>query len=103
MALKACICRTLNITQYPDNENGVKQIFKTHDFAQLELLSGLRSAITSKRRASAIFESNWSLVTSWKPDDRYAVNQSNATDAADMLEALRSDTEGVLTWLSQQW
>ena len=103
MALKACVCKSLNVSDYPDNENGTRLLFRTHDFSQLTLLAGLRTTVATKCTESTQFANNWSLVTSWRPDFRYAVHEKTATDAQDMLEALRTTPEGLLTWLSQQW
>ncbi len=103
LALKACVCRHLGITEYPESEPHLKGFFRTHDFRSLELVAGLRSSISEKRQASFAFDANWTLVTSWKPEDRYLLNSKTQSQAHDMLEAIRSSPEGVLTWLSQQW
>ncbi len=101
LALKACICKSLALPEYPDGEAGVRQI-KTHDFWVLALFAGLRSLIEEKRSASPDFAGNWSIVTGWQLDDRYAIRKSRQNAQA-MLEALRSNPEGVLPWLSQRW
>jgi HEPN domain-containing protein len=103
MALKACICKTLKVPEYPDEEQGTKSAFKTHDFDSLVLLAGLRPAVEDKRKASKDFRENWSLATGWKPYDRYVLNGKTAENAEATLNALRSPTEGVLVWLSKQW
>ena len=102
MALKACVCKTLDLAEYPDTEQGARQIFRTHDFALLELLAGLRARVIDQSRESVLFRQNWSLVADWKVDFRYSSSRTQA-EAHAMLEALRSRPEGVLTWLSQQW
>ena len=48
MALKACVCKTLDIPGYPDTEPGIRQFLKTHDFGTLELLAGLRSRVAEQ-------------------------------------------------------
>jgi len=103
LALKACVCRHLGVDEYPEGEPNLKGLFRTHDFRSLELIAGLRSSIAAKRQASFAFDANWTLATSWKPEDRYLLNFKKQNEAHDMLEALRSTPEGVLTWLSQQW
>jgi HEPN domain-containing protein len=99
LALKACICKCLDIETYPDSE----RLFKTHDFDMLELLAGLTVRREAQRRASAVFDYNWNLATGWKPEDRYLLDGNTEADAFAMLQALRSAPEGVLTWLSNQW
>ncbi len=102
LALKACICKSLALAEYPDGEAGVRQVFKTHDFWVLALFAGLRLPIEEKQSVSAEFAGNWSIVTGWQLDDRYAIRKSRQNAQA-MLEVLRSDPEGVLPWLSQRW
>jgi len=101
LALKACICKTLSLSEYPEKELG--KAFLTHDFDALQLLSGLRSQIAAERNASIQFNSNWSLCTTWKPEQRYVISGKTQQDALDLLDALRSSPEGVLVWLSQKW
>jgi HEPN domain-containing protein len=103
LAMKACVCRHLGVEEYPESEPNLKGLFRTHDFRSLELVAGLRSSVSAKRQASLTFDDNWTLATSWKPEDRYLLNSKNQNEAHDMLEAVRSAPEGVLTWLSQQW
>ena len=103
LALKACVCKSLGVNEYPENEPGLKQLFRTHDFNALELLAGLRSSVAEKRKASLQFDNNWALAISWKPEDRYALKLRNENDARAILESIRETPEGVLTWLEQQW
>jgi len=103
LALKACVCKHLGVSEYPENEPNLKPFFRTHDFRSLELIAGLRSNIAAKRAASFQFDANWALATSWRSEDRYLLNSKSESEAHDMLEALRNVQEGVLTWLSQQW
>lgn len=103
LALKACVCKHLGIEDYPEGEPNLKGLFRTHDFRSLELIAGLRSSISAKRQTSFTFDANWTVATSWKSEDRYLLNFKTQSEAHDMLEALRSKPEGVLTWLSQQW
>src|ERR1700724_414682 len=45
LALKAAICATLGVADYPDDR--LKGAFKTHDFEQLKLLAGMEQAFTA--------------------------------------------------------
>ncbi len=92
MALKACICRSLNLSEYPDSESGFRQTFRTHDFKLLLLLSGLRSRVEAQRKISTRFNENWSLATAWQLEDRYTLGQIR-DHAQGMLEALQSEQE----------
>ena len=102
MALKACVCRTLDLPLYPDDERGARQTFRTHDFELLVLLAGLRNKLMAEREASIAFDRNWTLAASWPLEDRYTVSKSQV-NAGEMLEAMTSPEEGVLTWPSRQW
>lgn len=46
LALKACICATLGIAEYPDR----RAHFRTHDFDELRLLAGLEQEMSRKLR-----------------------------------------------------
>ena len=102
MALKACVCKSLDLSGYPDAEPGVRQMFKTHDFGVLELLAGLRSRVAEQKRISPEFERSWNRLILWNTDLRYRSSASRM-DAEVMLDALRSNAGGVLPWLSRQW
>jgi len=96
LALKACICRTLAIPEYPD-----KQVFRTHDFEELSLLAGLQVEITM---ANPTLLENWSLATVWKPERRYKpVGTYGRPDAEKALEAIKAEPDGVLRYLSHRW
>jgi HEPN domain-containing protein len=96
LALKAAICATLAIPEYPD-----EPMFRTHRFKELILLAGLREQITP---AHPGLLNNWSVATDWKPDWRYQpVGTYGQAQAKIVLEALKADPDGVLPYLSQRW
>ena len=95
-ALKACICKTLAIDSYHD-----ESFFWTHSFDKLKLLAGLQKEITLAQ--PALFQ-NWSIATEWKPESRYQpAGKYGRADAEKVLEAIRSDPNGVLQFLSRRW
>lgn len=100
LALKACICKALNITEYPEAE--IKGFFKTHIIKDLLLLAGLRDQLQQQEKLSPDFASNWQIVTKIGPEQRYQSGKSQS-DAQDILTAVTSKPDGVLEWLSQQW
>ncbi len=106
-ALKAIICKRLNLSQYPDKYRGDKgdsqekvNIFKTHNFDILLTLSGLESDFTliaPERRAE-----NWSECTKWNTQIRYEpVGTRSEADAKRMYEALIEKPEGIITWIKK--
>lgn len=88
MALKACVCRRLGETEYPQTDLGGK--FKTHSYEDLLLLAGLRRHKPT----------NWSKVADWLPDWRYKRPGTTRQDAEDRIRLLRSE---ILPWLKRRW
>ena len=96
LALKACICATLAIPEYPS-----KRLFLTHDFDELKLFAGLEQEITPTNPALL---KNWSVATEWKPEWRYEpVGTYLQPEAVEVLEAIKADPDGVLQYLSRRW
>lgn len=102
LALKAVICNVLGVQDYPDKRSGrIGEAFKTHDFDDLRLLAGLQNE--SALSVGPVFV-NWSTATEWKPDVRYRpVGHFDRAKAESVLEAVRGQPHGVLTWLRQRW
>jgi hypothetical protein len=97
LGLKAVVCRTLNLNQYPES----RPAFKVHDFDNLVLLAGLQSDV---KALSGALRTNWFLVSRWNSTLRYAPrNTSGQSDASDRLDALKDPNDGVLTWLQTRW
>ena len=67
LALKAAICSTLRVAEYPEKGSRLKESFKTHDFDDLKLLAGMEEAFT----ANSTLLANWSVASRWKPERRY--------------------------------
>jgi HEPN domain-containing protein len=96
LALKAVICSTLAISEYPN-----EQMFKTHVFKRLMLLAGLQEQITA---ANPMLLKNWSAATEWESEWRYEpVGTYDRRRAQEVLEAIKADPDGVLPYLSQRW
>ena len=63
-ALKAAICKTLNLVTYPDSYNKSEKVynfFKAHNLDQLWMVSGLLDLFDS--RGSSDAQQNWSDFT----------------------------------------
>lgn len=83
LALKARICDTLQVREYPENEHA----FKTHNLDFLLLLSG-RSFIKKNTAHATVWSS---AVGGWQPGMRYrAVGIVSSADAQKLIEAIRS-------------
>ncbi len=100
LALKASICSTLGIEQYPEKGSRLREALKTHDFDDLKLLAGMELAFTLNGTRFA----NWSAASKWKPERRYdAQGTYDQAAAKEILDAVRSYPDGVLACISQRW
>jgi HEPN domain-containing protein len=98
LALKAAICATLGVDDYP--EERLKRAFSTHNLEDLKLLAGMDQAFT----LSATRLANWSVASKWKPERRYEPEGSyDQTAAQEVLEAVRAYPDGVLACISSHW
>ena len=100
-ALKARICKHLQMKEYLDTGD-MKSVFLSHDFDRLLFLSGLKNRINlANRRGTDLFK-NWSLLTTWTPDMRYAsVGTYDQQYAADLIKALEDNRDGFLIWIKK--
>ena len=98
LALKAVVCATLGVGDYP--ENRLKGALRTHSFDDLKLLAGMEEAFTANPTRLA----NWSVASEWKPERRYepegTYDQGTATG---ILDAVRNYPDGVLACISTHW
>jgi HEPN domain-containing protein len=100
LALKAAICATLGVGEYPDKGSRLRDSFKTHEFDDLKLLAGMEQAFT----VSASLLANWSVASKWKPERRYEPEGTyNAAAASAILDAVRTYPDGVLACISLRW
>ncbi len=98
-ALKARICKLLGVNKYPDSGN-LRRAYAAHDLTQL-LLAGLESKIGPGN--TELFN-NWSVAAKWDPESRNeSPGKYSKADALEILEAVRSRRNGVLTWLMKRW
>ncbi len=98
LALKAAICSTLAVAEYP--EKRLRGCLLTHDFDDLRLLAGMEQSFT----LSITFLANWSLVCRWKPERRYdSEGTYTQSDARALLDAVGAYPDGVLACISTRW
>lgn len=101
LALKARICKILNIPDYPATGSYAK-VYAVHSFDQLRFLAGLSGKITLVDTPE-LFE-NWSIASPWGPERRYsAPGTYTKQNAEDILNAISDKTYGVLTWIKRYW
>jgi hypothetical protein len=95
-ALKACIARQTQQYDFPDKQKASDSY--THNLSRLLALAGLTQSLNSQ---SIALQANWAVVKDWSEQARYVVK--GAQDAADLLDALTANPDGVLIWLRQHW
>lgn len=84
LALKARICRTLKWMGFPSSNSEFRDYksLKTHNLDTLLAFSGVEDKIKNR------FLSEWSVVTQWKPEDRYRpLGTANRITTNDMINA----------------
>jgi len=94
--LKAIVCKSRNLSQYPENEKN----HKTHKTDLLVDLANIRPLLEARILSDADFMLNWSISTVWSPELRYNPPAQDAKEQwEEMIEALMHPTKGVVTWL----
>lgn len=100
-ALKARICKNLKIKDCPDDGKD-KNVFSSHDFNRLLLLSGLQEKISLKNKRNKKLFVNWSLLTKWQPDTRYfPIGSYKKQDVEDLFKALEDSKFGFFVWIKK--
>lgn len=104
-ALKAVICKTLKLADYPRNVQVQSSAisFHTHNFDILSMLAGMSQELSNGIASRDLFQ-NWSdITTTWKPELRYMpVGTWKKVDAEKMLHALTDSPHGVITYIKSR-
>lgn len=101
-ALKATICKTLNLDQYPDSKNNKVSAgyFMTHKFDQLITPSGMEDTFSTRGPTQSY--KHWSDFTKEYPGEwpamRYDVTRLNSIDEL-KVKALYNNLEGIIAVL----
>ncbi len=103
LALKARICRVLDLTEYLDSGE-ISRSFKTHRLDDLVRLAGLQRKFEQAKVNNPNLMSNWALVIVWNEQIRYnPVGSSSRVHAEMMINALEDRNDGVFTWVKKYW
>ena len=99
LALKACISRQFLAETIPDP--ALARRVYDHDFGKLVGLAGLSHSLNAAKLADPAFGAHWSTVAEWTEGSRYETADRYSCEL--MLEAVRNEPSGVLTWLKKHW
>jgi hypothetical protein len=100
-ALKACICKRLNLSVYPDSGKH-HDVFSSHDLDRLLVLSGHSEEIDLSKNKDLF--NNWSTLTKdWKTSVRYDEKTYNQRNIDEKIIALEDQTTGFLAWVRKKW
>jgi hypothetical protein len=81
LLLKARICKTLNVPDFfmfkPERgKSETFRPFKSHDYDQLLLLSGLYADFNTELQTNPILMAHWSVICVWNEGSRYSTGKS---------------------------
>jgi hypothetical protein len=99
LALKAVIA--LRIERHVLPEPGFLREVYHHDLDRLVGVANLRVELDSARRASARFNTNWTVVKEWSVESRYEIIDRRRSMA--IVKALGESSAGILPWLQRYW
>lgn len=100
-ALKAAICKKLNLQDYPDTGRH-RDVFASHDFDRLLTLCGSLNELNFAVNQN--LSRNWSTLTKdWKPETRYNENVYSRDVVQEKLVALEDPNDGFLRWVKRKW
>jgi HEPN domain-containing protein len=100
LALKVCIIKLLMETdKFPERK--FTDRCSTHSVVELLALTGLRAKWDAAADANAKLKGYWEKCKEWNEGARY--ERISEALARTLYEAISDPTDGVLTWIKQQW
>lgn len=103
MALKARICKALDLADYLDTGE-ISRSFKTHNLIVLLRLAGLQRKLDVAIAANPNLLRSWSLITEWTEEFRYTpAGTRSKLEAEIILSAIEDRKDGILLWLKKYW
>ena len=103
LMLKARICRTFGIENFYDENSGIlkqlkfPQTFKSHDFEQLSLLSGVFTELKKSALSDLSLQAQWSSVCAWSEEVRYSGGKTSQEVEKFLISVL-----GIAIWIEKQ-
>ncbi len=100
LALKACIIKTLMVTDAFPKGDFSKDCY-THSIVTLVKQAKLDDALKLAQDADPEFQSNWVIAKDWNEEKRY--HRINQDEAETLYVAIADFKHGVLPWIKTQW
>ncbi len=99
LGLKACIAKTITAETIPPKAfiNGIY----THDLQQLVAHAGLKPLLDKDLKKNPVLNGNWMQAFQWNEKSRY--KNWAEKQARSMVDAIGSDSDGVLQWVKNHW
>jgi hypothetical protein len=98
--LKAVICKTLGVDNFYSFENlkkkEIARAFKSHDYNDLFLLSGIQSEFDSAKIEEPGFKENWEVVNVWNESTRYECDQN-----PDKVKKFVNASQIICSWIQK--
>ena len=104
LLLKAKVCKTLGIEDFFDEKSTLMkkfrfpQTFKSHDFEQLLVLSGVYKELDKQSDLDPNFKSKWSSVCFWSEESRYSTGKTSQ-EVEDFLTSVGEIVEWIRKYL----
>ena len=99
-ALKACIAKQTRKHDFPNRK--LAQDAWVHDLEKLVGTAGVWTKLSREMQSNKALEVNWAIVKDWSETSRYEPDVTEIL-ARDLLKAIESKRDGVLTWIKRRW
>lgn len=103
LALKAIICKHLDIDNFFAENKPYSKPLKVHDYETLLVFAGLQQKHQQQKSSDPVFLKNWQRIRTWTSEDRYVANHRDAKQVVEFLDAIDHPQNGILTWLQKHW
>ncbi len=103
-AFKVRICKILDLSDYLDDESYYSNSFKTHNFEELLILSGLKKKFDEACTLNQQLQKNWELVSIWNENARYLLNERMSKEfVKEFLNSIENPKDGIFPWIKERW
>ncbi len=98
-ALKACIAKRTREHDFPDKKLGTES--HTHNLIELMRIAQLASDLKSAMQSDSKLADDWITLQNWSETSRY--KRWKSWEAQSLLDAVETDSGGLLPWIRLHW